>query len=82
MAGGWPDDPGTLALLRDLATTDTEASVRQVAVAAFARAGAGDPGALALLRDLATTDTDGDVRRVAVHAIARHHPKAGQQASD
>ncbi|MFE5331310.1 HEAT repeat domain-containing protein [Embleya sp. NPDC056575] len=82
MAGGWPDDSGTLALLRDLATTDTDAGVREAAVGAIAGGWSDDSGTLALLRDLATTDTPAGVREVAVQASTRHHAKDRQQASE
>jgi hypothetical protein len=35
IAGGWPDDPGTLPLLRDRATTDHNEAVRQQAAQAI-----------------------------------------------
>ena len=70
IAAGWADDPGTLPLLRERATTDDNGDVRWAAVQAIAGGFADDPGTLALLRERATTDDNGDVRRAAVQAIA------------
>ncbi|MBG0568711.1 HEAT repeat domain-containing protein [Actinoplanes sp. NEAU-A11] len=43
IAAGWADDPGTLAWLRERATTDTDDDVRQTAAQAIARTVAGLP---------------------------------------
>ena len=56
IAAGWAEDPDTLPLLRDRATTDTDEAVRQAAVQAIAAGWAEDPDTLPLLRERATTD--------------------------
>jgi hypothetical protein len=40
IAAGWPNDPDTLPLLRDRATTDSDGDVRRAAVQAIGRMGA------------------------------------------
>jgi HEAT repeat protein len=70
LAAGWRDDPDTLALLRERATTDQHEGVRWAAVEALAAGWRDDPDTLALLRERATTDQHWDVRRAAVAALA------------
>ena len=70
---GWHDDPDTLPLLRDRATTDRHEDVRPAAVEAVATGWHDDPDTLPLLRDRATTDPSENARQTAIEAIAVGH---------
>ena len=70
LAAGWPDDPDTLPLLRDRATTDQHEDVRRAAVQVLAAGWPDDPDTLPLVRSRATIDQRWAVRRAAVEALA------------
>ena len=72
IAAGWPDDPGTLAVLHR-AARDLHGWVRAPAVTAIVRTFADHPDTLRLLHD-ALTDDSGQVRASAVTAIAQAFP--------
>ena len=69
IAGGWPDDPGTLPLLHDRATADPDEGVRETALEVLTLAWAGDPGTLPLMRELAADDPDRNLRRTAAEVV-------------
>ncbi len=70
LAAGWRDDPDTLPVLRERATTDPDGDVRQAAVQALAAGWRDHPDTLPLLRERATTDPHWRVRQAAVQALA------------
>jgi hypothetical protein len=70
LAVGWREDPGTVVLLRERASTDKNGAVRHAAVQALAVGWREDPGTLPWLRERASTDKNGAVRQVAVQALA------------
>lgn len=67
---GWPDDPQTLALLRDRTVNDPDLTMRRDALEALAAARPPDPDTLSLLRDRAVNDPVQTVREAAAQAAA------------
>ncbi|HEY9612321.1 HEAT repeat domain-containing protein, partial [Allocoleopsis sp.] len=65
------DDPDTLPILKQLATTDENEFVRSAVVQELARGWKDDPDTLPWLKQFATTDENEFVRSAAVQELAR-----------
>jgi predicted NACHT family NTPase len=70
VATTWKDDPDTLPMLKQLATTDWNSDVRRAAVQELAGGWKNDPDTLPFLKQRATTDRDSSVRSAAVQELA------------
>jgi hypothetical protein len=78
VASGWPEDPRTLAWLRDLVVEDPAEVVRRAAVEAVASGWPEDPQTLPWLRERAVNDSQWYVRESAVEAVASGWPEDPQ----
>jgi HEAT repeat protein len=74
IAAGRADDPDTLPLMRELATTDPDHGVRLTALREIAAGWANDPTTLPLLRKRASSDLKWEIRQAAIKAIAARWP--------
>ena len=67
----WQDDPDTLALLQELARSDTDSWVRGKAIEQLAQGYQDHQDTLALLQELARSDTNWRVRGKAIEQLAQ-----------
>ena len=71
IATTWKDDPDTLLLLKQWATSGAHSSVRGAAVQELAKGWKDDPDTLPLLKQCATSGDDSSVRGAAVLELAK-----------
>lgn len=71
---GWPDEPGTLSLMAQVATCDPDERVRSAATSLLGRCGRNDPEVLASLHRIATDDGGMLVRLAAMRAMVEGWP--------